>query len=204
MYKVFFNESRLIITGHPGKEFLNKDEEFVQCLNPDELTDCIGPFLRQEIPNLTVHGDKGQLWSRFQELFLQIPAAGGVVRSDEGYLFICRRGRWDLPKGKIDAGENPEAAAVREVHEETGLQACQLVGRLPDSWHIYRDPRQASGKMILKKTYWFYMEAATGQPLHPEIAEDITEVRWVKPSELADIRTNTFRSLSEIIDKLPV
>jgi 8-oxo-dGTP pyrophosphatase MutT (NUDIX family) len=56
-------------------------------------------------------------------------SAGGVVLNELGQIAIVqqrdrkRRLRWTLPKGRIDAGETPELAALREVHEETGLRA---------------------------------------------------------------------------------
>jgi 8-oxo-dGTP pyrophosphatase MutT (NUDIX family) len=46
---------------------------------------------------------------------------GGNYSQSE-VLLIFRRGKWDLPKGKLDAGESIETCAVREVEEETGLQ----------------------------------------------------------------------------------
>jgi 8-oxo-dGTP pyrophosphatase MutT (NUDIX family) len=56
--------------------------------------------------------------------------AGGVVARTEGgkreYLLVearRRRGEWVLPKGHIEPGETPEAAAVREVQEEAGVRA---------------------------------------------------------------------------------
>lgn len=56
-------------------------------------------------------------------------SAGGVVIDDEGRVALVeqrdakRRWRWTLPKGRIDAGESAEAAALREVYEESGLRA---------------------------------------------------------------------------------
>ena len=54
--------------------------------------------------------------------------AGAVVRDDRGRLLLVRRahepglGTWSLPGGRIEPGESPEEAAVREVREETGLE----------------------------------------------------------------------------------
>lgn len=56
-------------------------------------------------------------------------SAGGVVIDAAGCVVLIReadrrgRARWTLPKGRIDPGETPEAAAVREVYEESGLRA---------------------------------------------------------------------------------
>ena len=54
--------------------------------------------------------------------------AGAVVRDAEGRLLLVRRGRppsaglWSVPGGRVEAGETPAQAAVREVREETGLE----------------------------------------------------------------------------------
>lgn len=57
-----------------------------------------------------------------------ILAAGGLVKNTEDqWLLIFRLGKWDLPKGKLENGETPEAAALREVEEECGIKNCQLL-----------------------------------------------------------------------------
>ena len=64
-----------------------------------------------------------ELLSLFKSNFRYIEAAGGFIKNEEGEnLFIFRREKWDLPKGKLELGETPEVAALREVSEETGLQ----------------------------------------------------------------------------------
>jgi ADP-ribose pyrophosphatase YjhB (NUDIX family) len=55
-------------------------------------------------------------------------AGGIVVDGDERVALVKQRDRknrwrWTLPKGRIDAGESAEAAALREVYEESGLRA---------------------------------------------------------------------------------
>lgn len=56
-----------------------------------------------------------------------VACVGAVVRDDAGRLLLIRRGqepsrgRWSLPGGRVEPGETPEQAVVREVREETGL-----------------------------------------------------------------------------------
>ncbi len=58
---------------------------------------------------------------------VEIEVAGAIVFRDDGAVLLVKRGRapsagtWSLPGGRIEQGETPEAAAVREVREETGL-----------------------------------------------------------------------------------
>jgi 8-oxo-dGTP diphosphatase len=73
----------------------------------------------------------------------RVEAAGGVVVRD-GKVALVHRPRyddWTLPKGKLDPGEPFEAAALREVEEETGLR-CSLVRELPAAeYHVNGRPK---------------------------------------------------------------
>lgn len=119
--------------------------------------------------------DVEQLFQDFRGHFTLIEAAGGLVyRPDGQILTMFRRGIWDLPKGKIDPGESPEQAALREVIEETGLQHATLLDDLLITYHTYRQ----DGQRVLKKTWWYLMQAED-QPLTPETAEGIERVNWM-------------------------
>jgi len=128
-------------------------------------------------------------WLTNQEL-AHIPAAGGVVVNDRGeLLLIHRRGKWDLPKGKLDRGEEVEEAAIREVEEETGAQELVLDSFLCQTYHIYKAPHTTEGSKpwALKTTWWYRMSALSDTPLVPQAEEQITEVRWFTPTELEDL-----------------
>ena len=63
------------------------------------------------------------MWKNLLRCFPLVEAAGGLVQHANGkVLFIHRNNRWDLPKGRIEKGENEIDAAVREVIEETGVK----------------------------------------------------------------------------------
>ena len=129
---------------------------------------------------------------------VEIIAAGGIVENEQGeILFQFRRGKWDLPKGKLDKGETIEECAVREVEEETGLRNIQLGELIGITNHFYKE----KGKNINKKTYWFAMKVSGIQKLIPQTEEDILELRWVKESELEKYLSNTFPNIIEIVEK---
>jgi ADP-ribose pyrophosphatase YjhB (NUDIX family) len=203
MYKVFFNDRLLIIADNSEEKFLNNDDAKVSVKDPGLLQDYVRQFLAGHNELVVISGDKERLWHTFQQLFLSVPAAGGVVKSNNGYLFILRKGKWDLPKGKIDEGETPKEAAVREVKEETGLQQVKIIQQLPSTWHIYFSPFGPPGsRPVLKETKWFLMEAPEGQMLLPEKGEGITKTGWLNKNEILTILSNTYSSLRELITGL--
>jgi 8-oxo-dGTP pyrophosphatase MutT (NUDIX family) len=129
---------------------------------------------------------------------VEIIAAGGIVENEEGKILLqFRRGKWDLPKGKLDKGESIEECAVREVEEETGLQNIQLGALIGVTNHSYKE----KGKDIIKKTYWYKMKVWGNQKLVPQTDEDILELRWVKENELKQYLSNTFPNILEITEK---
>lgn len=136
-----------------------------------------------------------QLWADFQSLFKEVAAAGGAVLHQERLLCIYRRGSWDLPKGKIDPGESPLEAAVREVQEETGIQQLSVLAPLPTSYHVYRE----KGKRILKPTYWFAMQTDE-RALTPQAEEDIEKAEWVPLGDLAQYKNKMYRNLHGVVD----
>jgi len=138
-----------------------------------------------------------KLKSDFFKHFMVIKAAGGLVKNHKGeILMIFRRGKWDLPKGKLDAGETIEECALREVEEETGLKNLELRKLLKITFHTYVQ----FGKHILKETHWYSMIAKGNENLIPQTEEDITETRWIKKTDLKNYLSNTFPAIAEILN----
>lgn len=107
----------------------------------------------------------------------RVEAAGGVLVSEDGRVLLVHRPRyddWTLPKGKLDAGESFEEAAVREVWEETGL-SCSLGEELQST--EYHD-NKGRPKIV---RYWL-MEVEGGE-FEPN--DEVDEVRWVSVGEAA-------------------
>jgi 8-oxo-dGTP pyrophosphatase MutT (NUDIX family) len=97
-------------------------------------------------------------------------AAGGIVVRD-GRVLVVHRPRyddWSLPKGKLKLGESWEAAALREVEEETGLR-CEL-GELV-----------GATRYGLKEVRYFRM-TCEGEP---RAQNEVDEVRWVPLGDAA-------------------
>ncbi len=141
--------------------------------------------------------DAERIWSDFQKIYKPISAAGGAVFNADGkVLLIHRRGSWDLPKGKIDPGETPEQAAVREVQEETGLRQITLGPHLLDTWHTY----ELKGKRVLKTTHWFKMQTTDSQ-LVPQTDEDIELAVWDDLNALLAEPKEVYGNILDVLKK---
>jgi len=102
-------------------------------------------------------------------------SAGGVVVRDGEVLLIATGGgrRWQLPKGRLEAGETAEQAAVREVREETGVSG-HIVAPLPgiDYWFA-----EGARKRIRKHVDYFLLDYETGDTSGFDPRE-VDEARW--------------------------
>ena len=105
----------------------------------------------------------------------RVKAAGGVPVRDGRVLLVHRPkyDDWTLPKGKLDAGESFQDAALREVEEETSL-TCRLGPEL--SATRYRDNKDRP-KIV---RYWA-MEVDDEVPFEPN--EEVDELTWLEPAE---------------------
>lgn len=130
----------------------------------------------------------------------EIVAAGGLVYNEQNeLLLIYRRGKWDLPKGKADAGETPEQTALREVMEETGIQNLSIVKSAGLTYHEYFDIWLQ--EQVIKKTYWYIMQATGFQQLIPQTEEDIETIIWADDAAIAQCMENSYTNIIEVIEK---
>ena len=133
-----------------------------------------------------------------------VRAAGGIVSAPDGHmLLILRNGRWDLPKGKVEAGETLLQAALRETAEETGIEATPAGCRplpLVKTYHSYN----LYGGWHLKQTTWFAARATGHHPAgRPQGEEGIAAVVWVRPDEWRRRLEHSYGTMRTIVKHMP-
>jgi 8-oxo-dGTP diphosphatase len=115
---------------------------------------------------------------------LLLPGACAVVHDDQGRVLLLRRGdngRWGLPAGMVEPGEQPADAVLREIHEETGVLAeIERVAGVAMHTAVY-----PNGDHCEYLTVWFRCRATGGTP-RPDGVESL-EVAWFAPDALPDL-----------------
>ena len=131
-------------------------------------------------------------------------SAGGVlIRRFRGRWWLAAirpggrpDGVWALPKGNIGPGEDPEATAVREVAEETGIEAVSD-GKLGDVRYVYT----RGGVRIFKVVSFYLLRYRRGRidEVPTAFRHEVDEARWL-PLEEAP-RLLSYKSEREMAEK---
>lgn len=199
--KIYFNDKPLFLCDSIDdtiEPYVHHDDAiFIDELNLHTIKTMIHEMQLEKVhAGIFVHPDLAVLQKEFFKKFTIVQAAGGLVQNEkEEVLMIFRRGKWDLPKGKLDKGEKLEACAVREVEEETGLKQIKLIAPLTITYHTYHE----GTRFILKESHWYRMKVKGEQHLVPQTEEDIHEIRWVKPSDLEKYKQDSFPSIVDVL-----
>lgn len=129
--------------------------------------------------------------------FKVVKAGGGIVQKGDEILLIFRKGKWDLPKGKLDKGETKKEGAVREVEEECNVKVKAIESKITSTWHTYI----RNGKKHLKKTYWYRMSLQDDSQMKPQLDESITEVCWMNDHDVRQAMVNSYPSIRHVVKK---
>ena len=203
LQKVYYNDKPLVLCVDKEAYMSNTSDiaayslfngaspaNFIEALRSLEQTDAKGAIITDN------SGER--LLAQLHSLYPIIDAGGGVTYNESGHiLMIFRRGKWDLPKGKLDDGESIEECAVREVSEETGLKDIILEEKITETYHIY----EQSNRQLLKRTAWYRMKGSSLQLLEPQKAENIIEARWVRHDELGKLAEQSYEAVREVLKK---
>ena len=123
-------------------------------------------------------------------------SGGAVIAMRDGAPHVAliatrSRTRWGLPKGAVTDGETSQAAALREVREETGIEA-RIVRPLPTIEYNFR----AGDTLVFKRVDFYLMEYVAGE-LEPQLSE-VDDVEWVELT--AALRRASFDSERKLLE----
>lgn len=200
--KIYFNDKPLFLcdaVDETIQPYIHHDDAiFIDELNTHTVKTMIHEMEQAAIhAAVFYHADLAALKKAFFKKFTLVQAAGGLVQNENKEILIMfRRGKWDLPKGKLDKGEKLEDCAVREVEEETGLKDVQLLSPLMITYHTYHE----GAGFILKESHWYNMKVKGEQELVPQMDEGIDEIKWVKADELGPYLQNSFPSVLDVLN----
>ncbi|HWV29916.1 ADP-ribose pyrophosphatase YjhB (NUDIX family) [Dyadobacter sp. BE34] len=141
--------------------------------------------------------EKSEVEDKIKAQYKVIKAAGGVVVKDGKWLFMYRRKMWDLPKGKLDKGENSKVAAIREIEEETGVKAL-IRDKICTTWHTYT----LNNSRILKRTKWYLLDCLDDSQMSPQAEEQIEKLDWYEPSDVKPLLIQSYSSIRYVVDSL--
>ena len=186
MYKVFVKDAPLILT-HTLTE---TDSQDYFLLNGTAIQEAIEALASKRLKKAFIyHPNHEEILKKFTKKIPLEIAAGGVVTNKEGkVLFIFRNNKWDLPKGKLEKGESLEAAAIREVAEETGVKGLKLENPLKTTYHIFK----AGGRYKLKEVHWYAMKTSYTGKLKGQKSEGIAKVKWMGPKKIKKALENSY------------
>ena len=193
MYKVFVN--RLIINLTSDKEFLNDSKTYL--LSSISIKEIIKKLkIHDEV--FLYYPDKKKLLKEFKKKLVTIKATGGIVTNKKNQiLFIYRKGKWDLPKGKMEKNESKKESALREVIEETGVKKLKIINFFSTTFHLIKVKRE----YFLKETHWYTMKTKYDGKLKPQKSEGIMSAKWKTFDEALEIKKKTFRNIAIILTK---
>ncbi len=195
MYKVFVNDKPLFLTNEIAKE----TDFQLFLLETVDIEQLIIKMFNNKIKKANLYyPDEKEILKKVKEKIPVCKAGGGLVYNKKGeVLFIYRNGKWDLPKGGREKGEEIELTAIREVEEETGVSRLKIKEKLQKTYHIFK----RNGKYKLKITQWYEMTTTFEGVLIPQAKEGIEKVAWLNPEQVKEALNNSYENIKLLFEK---
>jgi 8-oxo-dGTP pyrophosphatase MutT (NUDIX family) len=190
MHTLYFNDKPVFFVS------LN-DEYDLKAGTPDEISAALHSYQLSGNKSLRLASENPDAtFQLLNNIYTPMFAAGGIVLNRRGdVLMIFRNGKWDLPKGKIETGEEPDGAALREVEEECSIKKLTIIRACIPTFHTY----VFNHKEILKKTFWYLMETEDDSIPVPQLNEGIEKAQWLNQALRKEAATNTYASIADLL-----
>ncbi|HLP63909.1 NUDIX hydrolase [Flavobacterium sp.] len=194
MYKVFVNDKPLFLTNEIAKE----TDFQLFLLESVDIEQLIVKMFNNKIKKAYLYyPDEKEILKKVKEKIPVCKAGGGLVYNKKGeVLFIYRNGKWDLPKGGKEKGEEIDLTAMREVEEETGVDKLKIKNKLQKTYHVFK----RNGKYKLKITHWYSMTTTFDGVLIPQANEGIEKVAWLNPEQVQEALKNSYENIKLLFE----
>ncbi|MBC7493581.1 MAG: NUDIX domain-containing protein [Flavobacterium sp.] len=194
MYKVFVNDKPLFLTNQ-----IVKETDFqLFLLESIDIEQLIMKLYNNKIQKAYLYyPDEKEIMTKLKEKIPVCKAGGGLVYNQKNeVLFIFRNGKWDLPKGGTEKGEEIQFTAMREVTEETGVNKLVVHDKLQKTYHIFK----RNGVYKLKITHWFKMSTIfKGTPIG-QLEEGIEKVAWLNNEQITEALKNSYENIKLLFE----
>ncbi|HEU0136422.1 MAG TPA: NUDIX domain-containing protein [Flavobacterium sp.] len=194
MYKVFVNDKPLFLTN----EIIKETDFQLFLLESVDIKQLIIKIFKNKISKAYLyHPDEKEILKTLKSKLPVQKAGGGLVYNANGdVLFIFRNGKWDLPKGGIEKGEEIDFTALREVEEETGVSKLVITKKLQKTYHVFK----RNGRYKLKITHWFEMKTNFTGKLVGQTEEGIEKVEWLNPRQVREALANSYQNIQLLFE----
>ncbi len=195
MYKVFVNNKPLFLTN----EIVKETDFQLFLLESIDIEQLIIKMFQNKIQKAYLYyPDEKAMMKKLKEKIPVSKAGGGLVyNKNNEVLFIFRNGKWDLPKGGTEKGEEIQFTALREVEEETGVNKLIIRDKLQKTYHIFK----RNGKYKLKITHWFEMYSNFEGIPNPQLEEGIEKVAWLNPEQIKEALLNSYENIKLLFEE---
>lgn len=195
MNEIFLDDKSIILTN--VQENIENEKYFrLKDVTLDEIIEALS---HKGVERIYLYHPKAEkLMKKFKQLIPTIKAGGGIVYNQEGkVLLIKRNGKWDLPKGKKEKGENIATCALREVEEETGVKKLLIQRFRTITYHIFKRDKQ----YFLKETYWYDMTTTYKKKLVPQTEEGIEKVCWKDEVTAKELAKSSYKNIQLVFSR---
>jgi ADP-ribose pyrophosphatase YjhB (NUDIX family) len=200
--KIYFDDRPLFLCDDVDaslQPYIHHDDAvFIDELNTPAINSMIHEMQQPKVhAGVYFNSNLQELKKAFFKKFTIVNAAGGFVLNEKNeVLMMFRRGKWDLPKGKLDKGERLRQCAVREVEEECNVSGLKITAPLTVTYHTYRH----KGRIVLKETRWYRLSCSRWKNAKPQTEEDILEVKWMTRAQVRKAMKNSYASVRFLVE----